>query len=386
MKKTLLLMVVAVMTATAALAQRTISGTVVEKETNEAVIQATVALLKSDSTLVANAVTNMSGQFKTTAPQDGSYILRITYVGFKTYTRRISVEGGKPLVLGTITISPDSKMLKDVEVVKNIAKVTTKDDTLIYNAGAYRTPEGSVIEELIKKLPGAEVADDGTIKINGKTVQKIKVDGKEFMTGDTKTAIKNLPTSIVDRIKTYDEKSDLSRITGIDDGNEQMVLDFGLKRGMNRGMFANIDGGVGTERRYSGRGFGAVMKDDLRMMGFVNANNTNDMGFGGGGGGGRFGGGGRNGLQASKMASVNFNYEKTKVIKLDGSVSWNHNDGDTWSRSSGMPRCVWSGHPTRCGLSASVRTGAMAPTTVPATMVRQPSAATLTTMPLRITA
>lgn len=334
MKKTLLLMVVAVMTATAALAQRTISGTVVEKETNEAVIQATVALLKSDSTLVANAVTNMSGQFKTTAPQDGSYILRITYVGFKTYTRRISVEGGKPLALGTITISPDSKMLKDVEVVKNIAKVTTKDDTLIYNAGAYRTPEGSVIEELIKKLPGAEVADDGTIKINGKTVQKIKVDGKEFMTGDTKTAIKNLPTSIVDRIKTYDEKSDLSRITGIDDGNEQMVLDFGLKRGMNRGMFANIDGGVGTERRYSGRGFGAVMKDDLRMMGFVNANNTNDMGFGGGGGGGRFGGGGRNGLQASKMASVNFNYEKTKVIKLDGSVSWNHNDGDTWSRSS----------------------------------------------------
>ncbi len=121
-------------------------------------------------------------------------------------------------------------MLKDVEVVKNIAKVTTKDDTLIYNAGAYRTPEGSVVEELIKKLPGAEVSDDGTIKINGKTVQKIKVDGKEFMTGDTKTAVKNLPTSIIDRIKTYDEKSDLSRITGIDDGNEQMVLDFGLKR------------------------------------------------------------------------------------------------------------------------------------------------------------
>ncbi|MBR1395708.1 MAG: TonB-dependent receptor [Prevotella sp.] len=334
MNKTLLLMVIAMMTATTALAQRTISGKVIEKETNEAVIQATVALLKSDSTLVANAVTNMDGQFQTTAPQDGNYILRITYVGFKTYTRRVAVEGGKPVALGTITISPDSKMLKNVDVVKNIAKVTTKDDTLIYNAGAYRTPEGSVVEELIKKLPGAEVSDDGTIKINGKTVQKIKVDGKEFMTGDTKTAIKNLPTSIVDRIKTYDEKSDLSRVTGIDDGNDQMVLDFGLKQGMNRGMFANVDAGVGTESRYSGRAFGAIMKDDLRMMAFGNANNTNDMGFGGGGGGGRFGGGGRNGLQASKMASVNFNYEKTKLIKLDGSVRWNHNDGDTWSHSS----------------------------------------------------
>jgi len=90
MKKTLLLMVIAVMTASAALAQRTISGKVIEKETNEAVIQATVALLKSDSTLVGNAVTNMNGQFQTTAPQDGNYILRITYVGFKTYTRHQS--------------------------------------------------------------------------------------------------------------------------------------------------------------------------------------------------------------------------------------------------------------------------------------------------------
>ncbi len=327
-------MLVALTTSTAALAQRTISGTVIEQDSKEAVIQATVALLKTDSTLVTNAVTDMSGQFKLTAPQDANYIVRITYVGFKTYMKRVAVSGGKPLAMGTITIEPDSKMLKDVEVVKNIAKVTTKDDTLIYNAGAYRTPEGSVVEELIKKLPGAEVSDDGTIKINGKTVQKIKVDGKEFMTGDTKTAIKNLPTSIVDRIKTYDEKSDLSRVTGIDDGNEQMVLDFGLKRGMNRGMFANVDAGVGTKSRYSGRAFGAVMKDEMRVMSMLNANNTNDMGFGGGGGGGRFGGGGRNGLQASKMAMVNFNYEKTNRLVLDGSISWNHGDGDAWSRTS----------------------------------------------------
>ena len=327
-------MVAVMATATQALAQRNISGKVVEQDTKEAVIQATVSLLKADSSLVSNAVTSLDGNFKLTAPQDANYIVRITYVGFKPFTRRITVSDGKPVQMGTITMSPDSKMLKDVEVVKNIAKVTTKDDTLIYNAGAYRTPEGSVVEELIKKLPGAEVSEDGTIKINGKTVQKIKVDGKEFLTGDTKTAVKNLPTSIIDRIKTYDEKSDLSRITGIDDGNEQMVLDFGLKRGMNRGMFANIDGGAGTDKRYSGRAFGAVMKDDMRIMSMLNANNTNDMGFGGGGGGGRFGGGGRNGLQASKMAMVNFNYEKTKLILLDGSIRWNHNDGDTWSRQS----------------------------------------------------
>ena len=314
-------------------AQRTVTGRIIDDEQKEPVIQATVALLKKDSTLAGNAVTNANGQFTMTTPADGQYLIRVSYIGYKTLVRNVSMQG-KPIDLGTLTITPDSKLLKEVEVVKNMAKVTTKEDTIIYNAGAYRTPEGSVVEELVKKLPGAEVSEDGTIKINGKTVQKIKVDGKEFMTGDTKTAIKNLPTSIVDRIKTYDEKSDLSRVTGIDDGNDQVVLDFGLKRGMNRGMFANVDGGVGTKERYSGRAFGAMMKDEWRVMSMLSANNTNDMGFGGGGGGGRFGGGGRNGLQASKMGMVNLNYEKPNLLKWDGSFRWNHGDGDAWSRRS----------------------------------------------------
>lgn len=314
-------------------AQNTVTGKVIDNEERQPVIQATVSLLKTDSTLIGNSVTNVNGIFNLSAKDKGNYLLRVTYIGYKTLYKRIKVES-KTTDAGTMTISADAVMLKGAEVVKHLAKVTTKDDTIIFNAGAYRTPEGSVVEELVKKLPGAEVGDDGSIKINGKTVQKIKVDGKEFMTGDTKTAIKNLPTSIVDRIKTYDEKSDLSRVTGIDDGNEQLVLDFGLKRGMNRGTFANVDAAIGTKDRYSARGMGAMMKDEWRMMGFFNANNTNDMGFGGGGAGGRFGGGGRNGLQASKMGAINFNYEDPNRLKWDGSVRWNHNDGDTWSRRS----------------------------------------------------
>ncbi|MDE6689788.1 MAG: carboxypeptidase-like regulatory domain-containing protein, partial [Prevotella sp.] len=321
MKRFLLSTAVLLLAALSIQAQRSISGTVIDDTQKEAVIQATVALLKTDSTLVANAATNLDGQFKLTAPQDGRYLLKVSYLGYKTLFRNVTMEG-KPVDLGQLTIQADAIMLKGAEVVKNQAKVYTKDDTLVYNASAYRAPEGSVVEELVKKLPGAEVGDDGTIKINGKTVQKIKVDGKEFMTGDTKTAIKNLPTSVVERIKTYDEKSDLSRVTGIDDGNEQMVLDFGLKRGMNRGMFANVDVGVGTKDRYAGRAFGAMMKDEWRVMSFLNANNTNDMGYGGGGGGGRFGGGGRDGLHAPKSGSVNFNYEKPKILKWDGSVRW----------------------------------------------------------------
>ena len=254
-------MAVALLAALSLQAQRTITGKVMDGDLDEAVIQATVALLKSDSTMVTNAVTNMNGQFKMTAPRDGNYIVRITYVGYTTHTQAVKV-AGQPLNLGTITIKPDTKMLKGIEVVKNVAKVVSKGDTLIFNADAYKTPEGSVVEELVKRMPGAEVDDSGNIKINGKTVSKVKVDGKEF--GDTKTALKNLPTSIVERIRAYDEKSDLSRITGIDDGNESTVLDFGLRAGMNKGMFANADLGIGTKDRYSGRVMGIKSESTIK--------------------------------------------------------------------------------------------------------------------------
>ena len=173
--------------------------------------------------------------------------------------------------------------------------------------------------------------DDGNVTINGKSVRKVKVDGKEFMTGDTETALKNLPTSIIDRIKAYDEKSDLSRITGIDDGNDETVLDFGIKRGMNKGIMSNSDFGIGTENRYYARTMLSYMKDDWRVVGLGNAMNAGG-GFGGYGGG--RGGGGGNGLNSSKMLGANINYEKVDTLKIDGSVRWNHSDGDSWRKTA----------------------------------------------------
>ena len=331
MRKVLLLTVVLVM-ATTTFAQRTVTGKVVEQDTQEAVIQATAALLSGEK-VVANAVTNAEGGFSIKAPRDGSYTLQVTYVGFKTYTKKITIKDGKDYRAGTISIEPDAIMLKGATVTAHASKVTLKADTFVYNANAFRTPEGSVVEELVKRLPGAEVSDDGTIKINGKEVKKILVDGKEFMTGDTKTAIKNLPTNIIDRIKAYDQQSDLARVSGIQDGEEQTVLDFGIKQGMNKGVMVNADLAAGTEHRYAGRVFGGVMKNDFKMFLMTNANNTNDMGFPGGGGGGRWGGG-RQGLNAMKMTGVNLNYEKKDKLKLDGSIRWNHQDGDVFSRSS----------------------------------------------------
>ncbi len=331
MRKSFLLAILLLVTTMAFAQKREISGILVDSESKEPLSLATVQLLKMDSTFISGALSNDSGKFVLQAPANDKYLLKVTSVGYIPAVKRIQMQDDHDLNMGLLQVLANSTLLKEAVVKAQALKVTVKEDTFIYNSAAYRTPEGSTIEELVKRLPGAKVDDDGKITINGKEVKKILVNGKEFMTGDTKTAMKNIPTSIISKVKAYDQKSDLARVTGIDDGDEQTVLDFGTKPGSNKGLMSNVDVGVGTKDRYSARLFGGYFNSDWRVFGMANANNVNDMGFGGRGGGfGR----GRNGLNASKMAGVNVNYEKKDTLKVDGSVRWNHSDGDAHSKTS----------------------------------------------------
>ena len=332
MKRSILMMLLVFVTMASFAQDRLITGVITDRDTKDPVEQVTIQLLKTDSTYVSGAISNEKGLFHLNAPANGKYLLKISSVGYKTTVKRIEISDDKNLAMGNVVLGADAIMLKGAVVTAMAQKVNLKEDTFVYNSAAYRTPEGSVVEELVKRLPGAEVSDDGTIKINGKEVKKILVDGKEFMTGDTKTALKNLPTSIIDKIKAYDEKSDLSKVTGIDDGEEQTVLDFGVKKGMNKGLISNIDLGVGNKSRYNMRGMGGYFNDNNRFMLFANANNTSDRGFGGGPGRGFWGG--ANGLNASKMIGANYNYELKNKFKFNTSLRWNHSDGDVWSSRS----------------------------------------------------
>jgi hypothetical protein len=331
MKKFLLLALLTLVATLSYSQDRKIQGTLIDHDAEEPIPQMTIQLLKMDSTFVTGTVSNDSGKFVVQVPEDGRYLLKLSSIGYPTTVKHIQIKDGHDLNMGTIILSADAVMLKEAQVTARALKVTVKEDTFIYNSAAYRTPEGSTIEELVKRLPGATVDDDGKITINGKEVTKILVDGKEFMTGDTKTAMKNIPTSIIDKVKSYDEKSDLARVTGIDDGNEQTVLDFGTKPGMHQGFMSNLDVGLGTHDRYSSRLFSGYFNKTSRIIGMGNANNVNDMGFGGRGG--NFGRG-RSGLNATKMAGLNFNYENKGKLKIDGSLRWNHSDGDARSKTS----------------------------------------------------
>ena len=332
MKRLLIMLLLAFVAAFSFAQERKISGTLIDNDTKEPLPQVTLQLLKTDSAFVGGTVSNDEGKFSLSAPKSGKYLLKISSIGYVTQVKNLDMSGMQNQALGTVVMQSDAVMLKGAEVTALAQKVVLKEDTFVYNSSAYRVPEGSVAEELVKRIPGAQVDDDGKITINGKEVKKVKVGGKEFMTGDTQTAMKNLPTSIIESIKVYDEKSDLSRITGIDDGNEETTLDFSVKKGMNHGFMTNNDVAVGTHDRYAARLMGMYTNDNLAVRAFGNANNTGDRGFGGRGMGGF--GRGNTGLNASKMVGVNINYEKTDLLKVDGSVRWNHRDGDSQTISS----------------------------------------------------
>ena len=175
MKKSILMMLLLLVTMASYAQERLISGAIIDRDTKDPVEQVTVQLLRADSTYVTGAISNESGLFHFKAPENGKYLLKITSVGYKTIIKRIAIEQDKNLAMGNVVIGADAIMLKGAVVTAMAQKVTVKEDTFVYNSSAYRTPEGSVVEELVRRLPGAEVSDDGTIKINGKQVKKILV-------------------------------------------------------------------------------------------------------------------------------------------------------------------------------------------------------------------
>ena len=256
MKRYVLTLLLSCLCGAMAFAQKiTVSGIVLDgtSEQKEGLPGATVVLLTPrDSSQVAGVASNMEGKFSLTPVKSGNYILRVSYVGYVSVLKNLTLtKKEKTLDLGEIVLLEDAKMMKEAEVVAKMSQMEMKADTFVYNADAFRLPEGSNLEELVKKLPGAEVDEDGTIRINGKTVSKIMVEGKDFFEGDTKIAMKNFSSKLVKKLKAYDKKSDYTRITGIDDGEEETVLDLSVQKGAKEGWLVNTDVAYGSHDRYA---------------------------------------------------------------------------------------------------------------------------------------
>lgn len=309
-------------------AQTELKGKVLDSENGEPLMRSTVMVMSADTTkMVTGNVTNEDGTFTIKNVKDGKYIVKISFVGYHNFYRSVTVNSktSKSLAVGTVMLTPNSIELKSAVVTAQIPEVEVKDDTLLFNADAFKVPEGSVLEDLVKKLPGAEVEDDGSIKINGKTVSKILVDGKEYFGNDKQMSMKNIPTEIINKIKTYEKKSDLARITGIDDGEEETVLDLSIKKGMKNSWIGNLGGGVGTHDRYNLRGQVNRFQDNFQSSLVSNYGNT---------GGGRGGGGGGNGNNTNGQFGGRIMYQIPNKLEVGGNFSYNYRKSDNWTRTS----------------------------------------------------
>lgn len=354
MKKLLLLFAVTLWSVSGSMAQDRkvkVTGNVADYETSEPVIAATVQLLAlPDSSFQAGATTDAKGRFEMEERlRSGDYLLKVSFVGYGDEYRNFAVINETRRVrLDSIRLKTDALLLKEAVIEAQVAQVQVVDDTVVFNAEAFRVPEGSMLEELIRKLPGYEVGDDGTVTYNGQTVSKILVDGKEFFSNDKSIAMKNLPANMVKKIKSYEKKSDLAEVTGIDDGEEELVLDLTVKDDAKKGWFSNIDLGYGRPTQetaydinnlYTVKGSVNRFKENEFYSVILSTNNVNDNGFPGGGG--RGGRGGGNGMNQSSMGGFtmarNFGEEvkKNKTrYSLGGNVRFSHRNSDSQSQTA----------------------------------------------------
>lgn len=315
--------------AFSAFAQNSVKIVLQEDGTGEPVSFATVTVTKAGAKSPAYAgLTDDKGAVTIPNVRNGSYTVKAELLGYKPYSKEIKVSNAS-VDLGTVKMDQDRQSIDAATVSAVGNPILIKKDTIEYNASSFKTSENDVLEDLLKKLPGVEVGEDGSITVNGETITKITIDNKTFFLDDPQLASKNLPAKMINKLKVIKKKSEQAEFTGIDDGEEENVIDLSVKPGMMKGVFGSVSGGVGHDAptattkyddyRYQGAGFIGKFTSNQQLSGLFNVNNTNNRGFndlsgsmmqgmrGGGGGMGRGGGGwgGGNGIITSYMGGLN---------------------------------------------------------------------------------
>lgn len=324
----------------------------IDEKTGEPVGFATASLtVKGEKTASKYVLTDSEGSASISKVKKGTYILKAELMGYKPYEQEITVD--KTADLGTIKMKEDVEVLDAASVSAVGNPIIVKKDTIEYTASSFKTSDNDMLEDLLKKLPGVEVNSDGSITANGETIKKITIDGKTFFLDDPQLASKNLPAKMIEKVKVVERKSDQARFTGIDDGQEETIIDLSVYKGMMNGWFGNIMAGGGHDApekgyynsehkfmdegwRYQGAGIVGNFRENSQISIILNANNTNNRGFNdlaGGmmrgmrGGMGRGGFGGGNGITSSWMGGLNGAWDLFDGnMELSGNYLYNGSD------------------------------------------------------------
>ena len=373
MKRIATLLAFLATSATVLLAQNlSVKGTVYDYDTADPLSPAAVQIYQisgTDSTYIGGNSTDDDGVFVINNLSAGNYRARISYLGYDDVIKNFTLRSGSGTTdLGKITMR-GGQMLDEVAISAVVAKVQMINDTVMFNSAAYKLPEGSSVEDLIRKLPGVQIGSDGNITVNGKTVSRILVNGKEFFNDDKTVALTQLTADMIEKVKAYEKQSDLARQTGIDDGEEETVLDLQVKKGMAKGWFGNLSVGGGAPLEKEGFELAALYQvnaslnrfdedKQFTIMGSASQSSGGMGGFGGmrmgggvgmgmggmgmGGGFGGMSGGGGGGVNKSYSAGANFAMNLGREISSDnyeyevgGSINWSHSDNQSSSKTNG---------------------------------------------------
>lgn len=336
MRLSALLIAVLFFSAGALQAQRTkygvINGTVLDSSSRQPVEAATISVfLLQDSSLINYVLTNRKGQFQVKdVPLGKPCQLLVSCNGLKSYTLLFTIAEDKAdTILPPIRLGKAVKELEEVMVVGLRPPMVIKKDTVEFNAGAFKTMPNAVLEDLVRQLPGIDVDKDGNLTMNGRKIEKITIDGKDFFGNDPQMALKNLPRNIIDKIQVTDNKSKQAQFNKTTSGEENKVLNLTLKKDQNQGWFGRAYGGYGSEDRYDAGGNMNMFNSEKQVSIIATANNTNRSSAGMG----SFGisnaqsslGGGGSGFTDTKTGGLNFSNVFSKKLTLASSYYYNRN-------------------------------------------------------------
>ncbi|WP_244869681.1 TonB-dependent receptor [Porphyromonas uenonis] len=293
--------------------------------------------------LVAGGTSDSQGHFSITQVPLGQLSLEVSYIGYQSYQDDLTVAAG--LNLGVIQLQEDAHLLEVVVVQGKATDMTVRGDTIAFNADAYKVPQGAMLEELVKRLPGAEIDENGQLTIGGQQVAKIMLDGKEFFSGDTKVAMRNLPATIVNQLEVLSQQSDEARVTGFDDDEEETVLNIRTKPDMRQGTFGHALAGYGLGQRYELSGMLNYFSKQHQTTLIAGSNNTNGQGLSDlnlddgsrGGGRGRWGRGGGGfrpqGITTSAQIAANETYTPSDRLEVNANARYGYSQNDLSART-----------------------------------------------------
>tara|TARA_R110000787_G_scaffold70646_4_gene157020 strand:- start:8308 stop:11106 length:2799 start_codon:yes stop_codon:yes gene_type:complete len=308
-----------------------------------------IALDTVTKRIASYGFTDANGKYKLDLKKNTVYNIKISYVGLKAIDVILSTKDVD--IVKNYTMSNDN-MLDEINIVSSMP-VTIKGDTIIYNADSFKNGTERKLEDVLKKLPGVEVNDAGEIEIEGKVVEKVMIDGKDFFDGDTKLATKNIPSNAVDKIQVLRNYGDVSQLRGVQDNEGRIAINIKLKEGKKNFWFGDVTAGIGDSPNdnlylFQPKLFYYTPKYTLNVIGDINNIGEVVLGrrdirnFSGGfrsqspsnGTNLSLGSAGIGFLNANarnanrietKLTALNFSYSPNKKLDLSGFLIWSSN-------------------------------------------------------------